>query len=248
MKPLLVLTAVDREAAPVIAGLNQTEDILLSGIPLIRGLAGEKKVYVLVSGPGVFNTAAKLGIILAALKPEWILQTGCGGMYPESCLSMGDIVIAASERDLHTGLESKSLIPSPLPFPLMENSPHIPGFYNTDTSLLHAALDIIEKKEGRIPPYGPFITVSTVTTSEKTANSIARSTGGLVENMEGAAAFHTAAIYGIPILEIRGISNPVGSRKSEDWDLETAFIRAGEAALYLLHRLPQHVWHPQQNL
>ncbi|TWI71200.1 futalosine hydrolase [Desulfobotulus alkaliphilus] len=248
MKSLLVLTAVDREAAPVRAGLDQTKDVILSGIPLTLGFAGKRRVYILVSGPGVFNTAAKLGAVLPSLQPEWILQAGCGGMYPESGLSMGDIVLAASERDLHTGLESKSAIPSPLPFPLMENGPGIPGYYDADTGLLHGALSLFAKKEGRMLPHGPFITVSTVTASKETAASIGRETGGLVENMEGAAAFHTAALFGIPIFEIRSISNPVGSRKSEDWDLETAFIRAGEAALYLLHTLPRHIWHPKPNL
>lgn len=234
MKPVLVLTAVPQEARPVEAFLHNRERFQVSGLSLVRGLLGKNVVWVLTSGAGVSNTAARLAVVLATVRPDWVLQVGCGGMYPGSGLAMGDLALATEELDLHTGLESASVYPFPLPFSLLENTPLRPGRYLAEKNLLQKAMDLFQEKIPRPPVCGPFVTVSTVTTKKKTAFAIARETSGILENMEGAAAFHTAALYGVPILALRSVSNPVGSRKQGDWDLETAFVRGGEGARILL--------------
>ena len=45
---------------------------------------------------------------------------------------------------------------------------------------------------------------------------------GDIENMEGFALGFAAMGAGLPFLEIRTISNMVGSRQSGDWDLKGA--------------------------
>lgn len=237
MKPVLVLTAVPEEAAPLEAMLQGKTRLSVSGIPLIRGLMGKREIHMLISGPGVLNTAARLAAVLSGFRPEWILQVGCGGMYPQSGLVMGGIALASQERDLHIGLESQTLLPRPLPFPLLEHPETVPGLYPADPHLTRIALSLFQEKFSRRVLCGPFVTVSTITATETTARVIEEETGGLLENMEGAAAFHTAALYDVPILEIRSVSNPVGSRNRKDWDLETAFIRAAEGAKILLEEI-----------
>jgi futalosine hydrolase len=49
--------------------------------------------------------------------------------------------------------------------------------------------------------------------------------------MEGAAAAHICALYGVPFLEIRAISNFVGDRDRGTWAVEEAVETAGRAAL-----------------
>jgi futalosine hydrolase len=56
-------------------------------------------------------------------------------------------------------------------------------------------------------------------------------TGGAVENMEGAAIAHVAALYGIPAGEVRGISNPVGNRDRAAWRVKDAANAAQQALL-----------------
>jgi futalosine hydrolase len=59
--------------------------------------------------------------------------------------------------------------------------------------------------------------------------------------MEGAAAAHICALYEVPFLEIRGISNMVVDRDRASWKVEEAVAAAGEAALVLcrmFHSLP----------
>jgi futalosine hydrolase len=52
-----------------------------------------------------------------------------------------------------------------------------------------------------------------------------------VESMEGAAIAHVAALAGIQVGEIRGISNLVGNRDRSAWRVKEAAIAAQEALL-----------------
>ncbi|MBI5189367.1 MAG: hypothetical protein HZA22_01640 [Nitrospirae bacterium] len=69
---------------------------------------------------------------------------------------------------------------------------------------------------------GPFLTVSTISgTAARGAELFARY-GALCENMEGAAAAQVAALYGVPFVEVRGISNMVEDRNRNAWDIPSA--------------------------
>ncbi len=48
--------------------------------------------------------------------------------------------------------------------------------------------------------------------------------------MEGFAAAYAAMQAGLPFLEVRTVSNMVGSRDSEDWDIKGALKALGTAA------------------
>ncbi len=60
---------------------------------------------------------------------------------------------------------------------------------------------------------------------------MSRRWGALSESMEGAAAAHICALYAVPFLEIRGISNLVTDRDRGSWQVERAVAIAGRAAL-----------------
>ncbi|GFP22067.1 futalosine hydrolase [Candidatus Hakubella thermalkaliphila] len=79
---------------------------------------------------------------------------------------------------------------------------------------------------GVIAESGTFVTVSTSTGTSKRAREIERrfstSGGAICENMEGAAVAHVCTMYGIPMLEIRGISNIVEDRDKSKWDIKKA--------------------------
>jgi len=88
---------------------------------------------------------------------------------------------------------------------------------------------------------GPCVTSSRVTGLRAEAEMVAARWGALAESMEGAAAAHICALYGVPFLEIRGISNLVVDRDRASWEVERAIAAAGRAALGVvaaLDRLP----------
>ena len=55
--------------------------------------------------------------------------------------------------------------------------------------------------------------------------------------MEGAAIAHICRIYGIPFVEIRGISNMVEDRDKGKWDIELASENCQKAVLHFLETL-----------
>lgn len=76
-----------------------------------------------------------------------------------------------------------------------------------------------------------FVTVSTCTGTLSTARDIEARTQGAVENMEGAAVAHVACIHGVPVGEVRAISNMVTNRDAKTWRLHEAAAAAQQAVL-----------------
>ncbi|NUS13634.1 MAG: futalosine hydrolase [Streptomyces sp.] len=71
--------------------------------------------------------------------------------------------------------------------------------------------------------YGPVLTVATVTgTAERAAELADRHPGAVAEGMEGFGIAEAADVAGVPVLEIRGISNAVGPRDRAAWRIGDA--------------------------
>ncbi len=76
---------------------------------------------------------------------------------------------------------------------------------------------------------GPVLTVSTVTGSKRRAGELA-GRGGFAEAMEGFGVAEAAMRHGVPVGELRAISNEVGLRDAAGWDIRAALDALGAAA------------------
>lgn len=77
---------------------------------------------------------------------------------------------------------------------------------------------------------GTVLTVSTVTgTAERATALRARHSRALAEAMEGFGVAEAAAAHGVPVLEIRAVSNPVGPRDRAAWRIGDALTALTEA-------------------
>jgi futalosine hydrolase len=81
-----------------------------------------------------------------------------------------------------------------------------------------------------------FVTMTSCTGTEREARVIAARTRGAVESMEGAAIAHVAHLHGVPVGEVRGISNLVTDRDTSRWRLADAALAAQEALLSWIDR------------
>src|SRR5680860_387051 len=77
---------------------------------------------------------------------------------------------------------------------------------------------------------GSCVTLSEISGRTEDGDDLHRRWDALLESMEGAAAAHVCAIYEVPFLEIRGVSNLVVDRERESWDVKGAAERAAQAA------------------
>ncbi|CAL9536581.1 Futalosine hydrolase [Streptomyces sp. enrichment culture] len=77
---------------------------------------------------------------------------------------------------------------------------------------------------------GTVLTVSTVTgTADRAAALRARHPRALAEAMEGFGVAEAAAVHGVPVLELRAVSNPVGPRDRGAWRIGEALDALAEA-------------------
>ncbi|MBU0516652.1 MAG: futalosine hydrolase [Proteobacteria bacterium] len=236
----LVVVATVAEAGPVVETMAQARREEVGRRKIFTGTIAEEPVRVLVTGPGQVNTAQALTAVFEKRRPGLVIQTGCAGYFDSSGLGIGDLALATEEIDAHLGLETATPgdPPARLPWPVLRTGQgdHY-RLYPLDVELVSAGLELLRpmfEPEGVQVAAGPFLSVATITTTDRTAAVHEKRWGAVMENMEGAAAAHVCALYDLPFLEIRSASNRVGRRNKEEWDLLLAAARAAEAVVYLI--------------
>jgi futalosine hydrolase len=81
---------------------------------------------------------------------------------------------------------------------------------------------------------GPLITVSTVTGTRARADELAARHGAVGEAMEGWGVLAAATPHGVPVLEVRTVSNLIGDRDPSSWDIPAAFDALARVGAQLL--------------
>lgn len=184
-----------------------------SGAGFLR--TGELTIGQLVTGIGPVNAAYAMGRALAFLRPGLVLSFGVGGAFRDCGLDIGSVAVAKWEYDLDVGIESETIAPLPLPIPVNE------GVFSRYACDPVAAAELMAcAPEGVI--FGGFVSSATVTSSHLRAAAVYSALGPICENMEGAAVARCAQIAGVPFAEVRGISNFVGARERDKWNLTAA--------------------------
>ena len=201
----------------------------LGHLQAYRGALAGREIVLVVTGVGKVNAALATTLLLERLRPELLINTGCGGAFAGSGLSVGELAVAASENFADEGVQTPAgwrgleLIGIPVcqgqgepVFNRIELSPEL-----ADEALATLA------GHGFKGGLGPFLTVSTCSgTARRGEELLRRFPGGICENMEGAAVAQVALIYGVPLLEVRGVSNLVEDRDLSRWDLRRAVCEA----------------------
>ena len=182
------------------------------------------RVRILRMGVGPVNAAHSVTLALTRDQPKSLVICGVGGAYPGSGLRIGDVACAGIEcyGDLGAASPNGFLDMKAIGFPIIDGPPPI---YND----LPMSVFPVERR-------AKFVTVTTCTGIDAAARAIEARTGGAVENMEGAAVAHVALIHGVPVGEVRGISNIVTNRDTSSWKLKDAAVAAQEAVLAWINR------------
>ncbi len=202
-------------------------------------------IFLLHTGIGIASATSSLTRLLGQLNPELLIAFGCGGSYPASGLVNGDLALATSEYfgDLGTASEEGFVPLCDLWRVKSEDEPplFVQQFDLQDLwrqQAVQLLLGAAELSDLNIV-CGPFVTVNTVSGTPELCRDLEQRTAGICENMEGAALAQVAQLYSVPMIELRGISNPCGTRDRTAWDLPAGMRVAQQAALRLLKDLPR---------
>lgn len=176
-------------------------------------------VELLVGGVGPAAVAAATARALRGV--DLVLSAGIGGGF--GALSAGDVAVASSIVFADLGAETADgFVPlSQLGFGS--------DYYDVAPKL---AVELADRTGGHL---GTVLTVATVTGTAATATALAeRFPDAVAEGMEGAGVAAAASLCGVPFGELRAISNAVGPRDRESWQIPLALqslARAVAAAL-----------------
>ncbi len=191
-----------------------------------------------VVGIGPVAAALSVGALLERhCKVTGILNLGICGSFDTALAPLGSICVASAEIWPEYGVHSSA--------PGEEDAfghQMYPGLtldpvnrLDLDPFKAAAAMDLNLAPEWSV---GPSLTVAGVSGDAQRAEMLHRRHGGLTENMEGFSLALAARLHGIKFLEIRTVSNPVGTRDKKLWDFRQALcalqrilpVLAGDAA------------------
>ncbi len=240
---IALLAAVAEETVLIREALEDSASETVNGMHLLNGRIHGQDVCLAHGGIGKAAAAAATISLLLACQADTLLLFGCGGAYPNSGLNIGDLALADSEIFGDEGVATRqgfeNLAAMGLPMRTEDQT-----FFNnwpTDPRLQERAQAALLGKCGanhRKLVKGAFVTVSTCTGTTAGAIEIEARTGGICENMEGAAVALACRQLSVPILEIRGISNRVEDRDTGRWDLVCAMSAAQQAVMIMLEKWP----------
>jgi len=212
---ILIMTAVEAEQQAV-----------------LRGLDGYEGADVQLAGVGPASAAAATATALARAGQiadgpySLVLSAGIGGGFAEVA-GVGSLVVASEIIAADLGAET------PDGFAGVDEL----GFGSPRIAVADelAARWAAALREAGLPVHhGPILTLSTVTGTAETAQRLAkRYPGAGAEAMEGFGVAEAARQFGVPVLELRAISNAVGPRQRELWKIGDALQALEQACAKL---------------
>ena len=239
MKPVLVLAAVPCEIELLINSFSDPYCEAGTLFPATEGMVGSARLVCSAGGIGKANAAATAVALIERYRPGLLVITGCGGAYPGSGLSVGDLAVASDEIFGDEGVLTPKgwLDLKQIGLPILQNGNH--RWYNTIPLARHQAEKAMQLADshGLHLTRGRFVTVSSCSGTRAQGLELARRYQAICENMEGAAIALVALRYGIPCLEVRGISNLVEDRDMSRWDIGRAVEAAQRFVLKVIDEL-----------
>ncbi|WP_211746964.1 futalosine hydrolase [Paenibacillus sp. Marseille-Q4541] len=198
--PILIVTAVEAERKAMEEGLSTsiTSD-----------------VHVIAAGAGPASAAAVTAATLAKQSYRLVINAGIGGGFPDQA-EVGSLVLATEIIAADLGSETAEGF----------RSVDELGFGKSRVSVDHGLVErwahVLQGQETKVHT-GPILTVSTTTGSKSMADELQkRVPGATAESMEGFGVGTAAAHFGVPVVEIRAISNVVGPRDRDAWRIPDA--------------------------
>lgn len=207
---MLVVTSVQAEQEAVLRGIKQTD-----------------RVDVLVAGVGLAQAAASTAVALSSGSYDLVINAGIAGGFSGKT-DIGSLVLSSEIIAADLGAETAQ------------------GFCSLDqlelgTSRIRADAEYVSQIEKSLQmkgipvKKGPILTVSTVTGTQETADElIQRVPEAVAEGMEGFGVATAARLKGVPVLEMRAVSNFVGPRNRAAWRIEEALFTLEKASSALM--------------
>lgn len=230
--PLALVCSVPFECERLRGALDDARETVVGRKPAWTGRLDGCAVVLLPGGMGKTNAAHALTALLETRDVRGVVGFGIGGAYPGSGLEVGAIALATEAVYGDEGVQTPGgwMSTVGIGIPLWQTAEgRIFNTFPLDAGRVERARTALARA-GYEARTGPFVTLSCCSgTAALGAAMAARVPGALCEGMEGAALAHVAAIYGVPFLELRAVSNLVEDRDMSRWRIRAAAEAAQDA-------------------
>lgn len=182
-----------------------------------------------VVGVGPVAAALHMGAFLARHTPSGVINLGAAGAFDLAATPMGTAVAATLEIWPEYGLRQNDRVdPEGIRLPQTTTAAGpVRDRLELDPDAAAGAMGLgLPEKTAR----GPSLTVAGVSGDAGRAALYRDHYAPATENMEGFACALACERSRLPFLEIRIVSNLVGSRDKADWDLPGALARLAQTA------------------
>jgi futalosine hydrolase len=233
---LLILAATPLETIFLRKSITNTQTFHCGATQIFSGRLQGQDILLAHGGIGQVNMAMQLTHLLCKYSPLAVLLCGCGGSYPETGLQIGDLVLANEEIFGDMGVAT---IEKFIPLEQL-NLPQDSQLAPVAQQALFLNSNLLTWAQKLLPDAicGSFVTVNCCSGHPHLSDELKQRTGAICENMEGAAAAQVCAEFNILLLELRGISNPTGTRDPQQWDIARGAKAAQLGILKLLENWP----------
>jgi len=229
---LLIIAAAPLETSLLRRHISNMQVSLCGATQVFSGYLENEEILLSHGGIGQVNMAIQLSRLLDTYTPDAVFLCGCAGYYPASGLKIGDLALATDEcyADLGVATAEQFIPLEKLDLPQqVQLAPIAKQSFSLDQTLLTRARKILPEIA-----CGTFATINCCSGYPNLSLELEQRCGAICENMEGAAAAQVCEQFNIPLLELRGMSNPTGSRDSLQWDVSGGAEAAQRAILELL--------------
>jgi len=190
------------------------------------------RVLLAATGPGIPLTLARLIPLLASEPPSALVDIGIAGAYAGSGLAIGDLVAGDSEQFGDLGMET----PGPEAFLAIAGFDWSDPMYARPLALSAEPLGLMSSAAGSGPKRARGCTVNACTGKAATGARRRALTGADFESMEGAAVALAGLEAGIPVAELRAISNAAADRDMRPENIGSALRALGSFVSAWLER------------
>lgn len=214
---ILITAATSTEIQPVI-------DLL----QVQKSRIQNNECSTLITGIGGIATAYHLTKIAGKQKPDYIIQAGVAGSF-HGKFPVGSVVCVQEELMGDLGVEEEKRFKDVFDLGLIIENEHP-----------FSGKTLRNPSDGKIKyglPWVRSISVNEITTSRERMELLQDKFEPDIESMEGAAFHYVCLQEKIPFLQVRAISNFVGERNKDRWNLKTAIENLNEKIIEIIHTL-----------
>lgn len=219
-------------AATVLEVKKFTLQTLDEGIPVKVDSGTNQSLYILITGVGAAPTAFYMGRYAEGF--DVVINIGIAGSY-SSKLAMGQVVVVRQDMFGDYGIDDNGKFQTLSQAGLMGKS------------LLSGAGLMVNPWIGKEIvvaelPLVSGITLGTASGSESIVERVTNTWNPDIETMEGAAVFYSCLLLHRPFICLRAISNWVGPRNADSWNIDGALNNLHAAALKFIQSFGVTAW------